>query len=164
MPKPIIKEGASSYIIIDPVTCTATKRRKYYNEASLMSEYTMHRFVEILLSNSKYKILYTPTTISYSDKEYTMDAINDGYLIMTDNYNDKITAELQEFYRDMSKNEFFPHDFELYLQPDGRIAMIDFDKFGQYDHEGMIIIDSINRTYSVETLIKSPLLPAGFTF
>jgi hypothetical protein len=162
--QPTIKEGNSSYIIIDPITRTATKKRKRYNEASLMSEYTMHRFVEIVLSAPKYKIIYTPTTITYNAKEYIMDAINDGYLIMAGDYDDKLTAELQEFYRDMRHHTFFPHDFELYLQPDGRVAMVDFDKFGQYDRDGMIIIDSINRTYSVERLLKSPLLPVGFTF
>jgi hypothetical protein len=31
----------------------------------------------------------------------------------------------------MSKS-VFPIDYELYVQPDGRVAMIDFDKFSSY--------------------------------
>ena len=130
-----------------------------------MSEYSMHRFVETLLSHPKYKLLYVPATISYSDREYLMEAINDRYIIMESDYNEHILEELKEFYRDMKSHDFFPYDYELYLQPDGRIAMIDFDKFGQYNQEdGMIVIDSVYRTYSVETLLKSQLLPFGFSF
>jgi hypothetical protein len=41
-------------------------------------------------------------------------------------------AELRRFYEKAQAAGIFPCDYELYRQPDGRIALIDFDKFSQF--------------------------------
>lgn len=131
-----------------------------------MSEYYMHQFVHTLLDyNSKYMLLYTPKPINYEDNQYKMGAIDDGYLILTENYEklpinfENLKRELRDFYLDMAMHGFFPHDFELYLQKDGRVAMVDFDKFGEWISCDEVIIDSFNAKFEPEFLLCSPLLP-----
>jgi hypothetical protein len=160
-----MREGASSYIFIH--RGFAIKRRKRKCATGLMAEYYIHRFVyKLLHDNPKYKLLRTPEPISFKENEYSMEIIDDGYLILKENYEKlpincvKLKAELKEFYLDMASYGFFPHDFELYLQCDGRVAMIDFDKFGEWIDDEKLVIDTIDNKYEPEFLICSPLLPS----
>jgi hypothetical protein len=41
-------------------------------------------------------------------------------------------AELKLFYEKAKETGIFPCDYELYRQPDGRIGLIDFDKFAAW--------------------------------
>jgi hypothetical protein len=155
-----MREGASSYIFIDAAGEIATKQRKRGQSASLTAEYYMHRYVYTLLSdNSKYKLLFAPRTFGYKEKEYSMEAIDDGYLVMAENYSEKLKTELKKFYLDLARHGFFPHDFELYMQVDGRVAMIDFEKFGEWVNDDEVVIDSFNTKFSPKMLLSSPLLP-----
>ncbi len=155
-----MREGSSSYIFIDAGGQIATKQRKSGQSASLMAEYYMHRYVYLLLSSRKYKLLFTPQPFICKDKEYSMEAIDDGYLVMTENYSEALKIELKEFYLDLAKHGFFPHDFELYLQVDNRVAMLDFEKFGEWISCDEVIIDSFNVKFDPICLLSSPLLPS----
>ena len=42
----------------------------------------------------------------------------------------QLIKELLLYYYLCSKQGYFPNDYELYKQPDGRYALVDFDKFG----------------------------------
>lgn len=155
-----MREGASSHIFIDINGQVATKRRKRGQSASLVAEYYMHRYVHTLLSSPKYKLLFAPQPFVCKEREYSMEAIDDGYLIMTGNYREELKTEVKQFYCDMARDGFFPHDFELYLQTDGRVAMVDFEKFGEWVSRDEIIIDKLNTKFMPEELLCSPLLPA----
>jgi hypothetical protein len=41
----------------------------------------------------------------------------------------ELVAELHRLYDRLKSFKVCPNDFELYPQPDGRVAMIDYDKF-----------------------------------
>ncbi len=153
-----MREGASSYIIIDGEK--ATKKRKR-GRSSASAEYFMHRYVHTLLSNNdKYKLLFTPRPFECGEREYSMEVIDDGYLIMTENFREDLKTELRLFYCDMARHGFFPHDFELYLQTDGQIAMVDFEKFGEWVSRDEVVIDNLDVKFDARMLLCSPLLPA----
>ena len=42
-----------------------------------------------------------------------------------------LTNELQRFWQSMWNHGYAAWDFELYLQPDGTVVLLDFDKFGK---------------------------------
>jgi hypothetical protein len=42
---------------------------------------------------------------------------------------DLLVSELASLWKALYKKGYMAWDFELYLQPDGRVAMVDFDKF-----------------------------------
>ena len=50
-----------------------------------------------------------------------------------------VKDELKLFYEKAKQASIFPCDFELYIQPDGRVAMIDFDKFAQWNQDGSVV-------------------------
>lgn len=158
-----MREGASSYIFIEKYDddAIAIKRRKRGQSSSLTAEYYMHKFVYLLLDkNPKYRLLFTPRPLGCKEKEYSMEAVEDSHLIYSENYSEELKTELKEFYVDLARHGFFPHDFELYLQVDGRVAMIDFEKFGEWVNSEEVIIDSFGATYFPEMLLLSPLLPS----
>jgi hypothetical protein len=61
-------------------------------------------------------------------------------------------AELKKFYADAKTEGIFPCDYELYKQPDGHIAMIDFDKFGRWEENGIVV-------FPWGLILKRALLP-----
>jgi hypothetical protein len=68
--------------------------------------------------------------------EYTMQRINTDEPITNEGVP---SEELKKFYADAKAEGIFPCDYELYKQPDGRIAMIDFDKFGRWQEDGIVV-------------------------
>jgi RIO-like serine/threonine protein kinase len=62
---------------------------------------------------------------------YSMDKIDDSYSYESkESAKDKeMIKELKTFYQKMMKNNYFPLDYELFKQKDGKVALIDFDKF-----------------------------------
>ena len=83
-----------------------------------------------------YSILYVPRAWDPEMHQYKMDLINTETLLVNEGIP---VAELQKFYRDAKLEGIFPCDYELYQQPDGRVAMVDFDKFGRWLTDGTVL-------------------------
>jgi hypothetical protein len=54
------------------------------------------------------------------------------------NYSLDLKRDIIILYMKTNVYEIFPCDYELYLQPDGRVALIDFDKFGIWLSDGSV--------------------------
>lgn len=80
------------------------------------------------------KLLYVPKAWDPEEHQYKMERI-DVSKPLIDFPQHKIFLELKEFYELCKKQKIFPCDYELYEQPDGRVAMIDFDKFGTWKED-----------------------------
>ena len=50
-----------------------------------------------------------------------------------------VLNDLKIFYERAKAAHIFPADYELYIQPDGRVAMVDFDKFGTWEDDGSVV-------------------------
>ena len=51
----------------------------------------------------------------------------------------EVAGELKMFYAMAGRQNIFPCDYELYKQQDGRVAMIDFDKFAEWREDGTVV-------------------------
>lgn len=90
-------------------------------------QYHIQRLCSIITRN--YPTLYVPKVYDYDANGYIMGRIDTSqYLHPSDVDKD----ELIKFYSDCKKYNLYPTDFELYKQPNGKIALIDFDKFCLY--------------------------------
>lgn len=49
-----------------------------------------------------------------------------------------VLEDLRAFYKAAQEASLFPADYELYQQKDGRVAMIDFDKFATWNPDGTV--------------------------
>ncbi len=86
------------------------------------------------------KLLFVPPVIDFSEHEYKMKKIDVSKPIAEDNIpQHPVCKELQEFYNAGKKEGIYPCDYELYEQADGRVGMIDFDKFGIWEENGSVV-------------------------
>lgn len=117
------------------------KVRKVSKRASggydIQDQKKLHQFIWSLIT---FKKLYVPRLNKANQMEYEMEEIstekpiylgnssNSTYLSAED-YNE-LVHEVMELWSNLWEAGIVAWDFELYLQPDGRVAMVDFDKFG----------------------------------
>lgn len=106
---------------------------------------------EILNNQNNFDILRAPCLIAYEDwrprhipvergEFYAMETVNTSHPIWLGDRDstmhipmhilDGLEDELVRFFKMMWDRGFVPWGFELYLQPDGTVILLDFDKFG----------------------------------
>lgn len=85
----------------------------------------------ILTPENGFKLLFTPKAreSSYKKNSYEMEEIDNENPIDTIT-SSELQKEIELYFQYAYQAGFYPSDFELYEQPDKRIALIDFDKFG----------------------------------
>lgn len=93
---------------------------------------------ELLTPANGFSVLYTPRAW-YRDEDrhqYSMGRIDCSHEVDAFSASAATTNELKLFYEKAKEIGIFPCDYELYRQPDGRVALIDFDKFGAWSSSG----------------------------
>ena len=96
----------------------------------------------LLTPGNGFSVLFTPrawlpdSAEAASERQYVMEQIDcssglSPLSVAADPLSPE-AAELRRFYEKAQAAGIFPCDYELYRQPDGRIALIDFDKFSQF--------------------------------
>jgi hypothetical protein len=87
-----------------------------------------------------FKTLYVPRAWDAEAHQYKMARIDVSQPVELTTVKDhSVAAELKEFYLQTKKEGIFPADFELYQQADGRVAMVDFDKFAEWKADGSVL-------------------------
>jgi hypothetical protein len=85
------------------------------------------------------KILFVPRAWDAEKYQYKMDRIDVSCPISEMEYKThSVVADLKVFYTQAKQRGIYPADYELYLQPDGRVAMVDFDKFARWLEDGSV--------------------------
>ena len=95
---------------------------------------------QILCEGNGFKLLFAPRAWGATEKEYSMERIDCKRYIDPLNHGEAtdLNKDLHILYMKARAYEIFPCDYELYLQPDGRVALIDFDKFGVWQSDGTV--------------------------
>lgn len=94
---------------------------------------------QILCEGNGFKLLFAPRAWGATDNQYSMERIDCSRpLDILGNEVDGLSQELAILYIKAMAYEIFPCDYELYLQPNGRVALIDFDKFGVWLPDGTV--------------------------
>lgn len=128
----MINEGSSGKVFAygsDAVVKVA--KRGVRGNLGIREQYKMHMHVRAVLDCGEYNILYTPRPMGCLGNSYKMERIDDSEMLSGPDLEcwPALVEELARFYRDMGARGVVPNDFELYRQADGRVALIDFDKF-----------------------------------
>ncbi len=128
----MINEGSSGKVFAygqDEVVKVA--KRGVRGNLGIREQYKMHCHVYSLLVHGEYKILYTPRPVGCLRNSYKMERIDDSTMIVGAEVAamPALVKELAHFYEELGRYNITPNDFELYLQTDGRVALIDYDKF-----------------------------------
>jgi hypothetical protein len=130
-------------------TCSLTAERQAARQES------SRRFCEELGC----KLLYVPRAWGAERFQYKMDRICvDTPIELMTAKNHAVFEELQAFYKRCKLRFIFPADFELYEQPDGRVAMVDFDKFALWKPTG-----EVKFSWGLTVVDKDILEPLGLS-
>jgi len=96
---------------------------------------------ELLTPANGFSILYTPRAWYQAEdrRQYRMERIDCSHEMDAFSASAATTAELKLFYEKAKEAGIFPCDYELYRQSDGRVALIDFDKFGSWTEKDEVV-------------------------
>ncbi len=98
----------------------------------------MQDWIRSLCLKENFQILYEPRAWDAEKYSYKMDRIQiDSPVEISVSLDAALLKELQTLYRVSLAKGIIPIDYELYRQSDGRVAMVDFDKFSTWK-EGII--------------------------
>jgi hypothetical protein len=93
-----------------------------------------------LCHRAGFKLLFVPRAWDAAQYHYKMDRIHvDTPLEVLEAKAHPVFEELKVFYEVAKRCSIFPADYELYIQPDGRVAMVDFDKFAAWSSNGEVV-------------------------
>jgi len=77
--------------------------------------------------------LYAPRAWAPEPRQFRMEHIDCSVEV-----EPRAVPELRRFYQLAKDTGIFPCDYELYRQKDGRVALVDVDKFGQWDQGAVV--------------------------
>jgi hypothetical protein len=118
------------------------RHRAQYRGSSLTAgeQMVIQELLRRLCLNEGFKLLFVPRAWGAGRFQYKMERIQvDKPLELLEANSHPVFQELKIFYASCKSISLFPADFELYAQPDGRIAMVDFDKFARWRPTGEVV-------------------------
>jgi hypothetical protein len=89
----------------------------------------------VLTPKNGFKQLFVPRAWAPEAHQYTMERID----CLVPVKHSEVASELKMFYARAAAESIFPCDYELYRQTNGRVAMIDFDKFAEWRTDGSVL-------------------------
>ncbi len=139
-------EGANGKILAteDPsvvIKKVHRRNRAQHRTASLRADQQqrMQENCRLLCESLGFKLLFVPRAWGAERFQYKMNRICvDKPLELMEAKDHAVFEELKQFYERCRRRLIFPGDVELYVQPDGRVAMVDFDKFAKWQRGEII--------------------------
>ena len=99
----------------------------------------IQKWASNLCHEAHFKTLFVPRAWDIQEHQYKMERIDVSQPLEYSTLKDhKVLGELCAFYVAAKRKGIFPADFELYEQADGRVAMVDFDKFATWEKPGIV--------------------------
>jgi hypothetical protein len=125
-----IGQGASSIItdLGEGWVRKTTKIPTRKDGMPLKQVYKLHCWSHRLLSRG-YEILYTPSARELKKNSYEMEKIVPSVIEQVKN-GTPLAKEIINYIAAALKDGIVPQEFELYQQPDGKVALLDFDRYG----------------------------------
>lgn len=118
------------------------RRRAQQRTCSLSAEEQarLQEWAAILCVSSGFKTLFVPRAWGADRYSYSMERIDVSQPIELSSVKDHpVFPELKLFFEKAKEASVFPADFELYKQPDGRVALVDVDKFATWKDDGSVL-------------------------
>ena len=146
-------EGAYGRIIAAGLETVKKIPHKKAQKGSLSLD--EQKAIHAIIQETSYTLLRAPVLV-HGDA-YEMERIDiekpiflgcQGNVLEVD--RDLLVSELATLWKALYKKGYMAWDFELYLQPDGRVVIVDFDKF------------KVSSAYMDDSFFIHPCFPRGF--
>lgn len=135
----MLSEGANGRIYPSERGVIKIQKRKSVGH-DVITQRRIHHLAQTLIDELDLKILRVPRVFVDSHQTYEMEWVNTQKIIYpgADQFTTPILADLYEnlcqeltrFWIALFRRGFAAWDYELFLQPDGTVVLLDFDKFG----------------------------------
>lgn len=122
-----VNEGAHGKIFRTPFGVVKIGKRRSKTHDTV-AQRRIHSFIEEILNEPRYMVLKTPA-LSNDLLKYEMEYVNTAEPVWIPN-DGALIRELVWLWEEMWKKGFALYDFELYLQPDNTVVILDFDATG----------------------------------
>jgi len=127
-------EGACATIVPIGTNRVMKVLKRGYRGLSAETQAHIQQLAAAVIHDHKLETLVVPIVFSFDKRSYEMERIDDSLpLYEVSNPKGELIADLRSFLRILEQKGWVLDDIECYVQPDGRIAIIDFDKCIQSD-------------------------------
>jgi hypothetical protein len=130
----------------------------------VLTQRRFHALAYKLLKEGNYIVLFTPD-LSDDQTQYEMRLIDGRHPIWLGSQpvsDSLLKTELICFWKEMFAQGFALYDFELYQQPNGRVAIIDFDSVGFHLTGSNERIETPGKTIPSQDYFVHPCFPPDF--
>lgn len=121
-------EGACGTIVDENEKVVRKVLKRKYKGKSAFEQYTLQKLAIQVVEEYKLKTIYIPHVYSYDQRSYTMDRVDTSIPLYEFEVKYEVIEELKQFCSGMESKGFFANDIECYVQPNNKIAILDFDK------------------------------------
>jgi hypothetical protein len=123
-------EGACANILDESQTIVRKVLKRKYKGKSSAEQFSLQQLAYSILQEYDMKHIQIPKVYMYDQRSYTMDRIDTNKPIYEckSEVSECALKELRHFCEVFELKGYFANDIECYLQPSGKIAIIDFDK------------------------------------
>ena len=114
-------------------SCGIVKKtiKKKYTGLSANTQFNLQTTAYELCKRRAFQVLRVPKPHEQYNNSYTMDKIDDSipYYAADSQHNMEFIRDLDVYYSEFIKLGYLPNDIECYLQQDGTVCIIDYDKY-----------------------------------
>jgi RIO-like serine/threonine protein kinase len=124
-------EGACAKIVEESPTKVRKVLKRFQAKESLpvRDQVRVQQIARAVVEDTKLSTLMVPCVYEVDAKSYVMDRIDDSKpLYEVTNPKADLIVDLRSFLQRMEQKGYVMNDIECYVQPNGRVAIIDFDK------------------------------------
>ena len=123
-------EGACANILDESQDVVRKVLKRKYKGKSAQEQFSLQQLAYSVVQEYGLKHIHIPKVYTYDHRSYTMDRIdtNNPIYECKDSISEYALKELRMFCDAFESKGYFANDIECYLQPSGKIAIIDFDK------------------------------------
>jgi RIO-like serine/threonine protein kinase len=121
-------EGTCGKIIEEPNNIVRKVLKRGYKGMSIEDQFKIQKLSSEIIKKQQYKHIFVPEVFTYNEKSFTMEKIDTSKPTYDHPFDSEQESELLNFLDILEKQGYVGNDIECYIQPDGRIGIIDFDK------------------------------------
>ncbi len=123
-------EGACANILDEGQGVVRKVLKRKYIGKSAKEQFSLQQLAYSIVQEYDMKHIRVPKVYTFDNRSYTMDRIDTDKPIYEckESISEYALKELQTFCKAFVLKGYFANDIECYLQPTGKIAIIDFDK------------------------------------
>ncbi len=148
----IINEGTNGVVYYTSKELIVKRVKRKGTGMNAINQAKLHELALRIVNDNEFKIIRVPKLVSYNESTIIMEKIDDSYPYYGEEStnNKPFCEELIIFYNEFKKNNYIPLDYECFLQKDGLVVILDFDKFISFKDELMYFRKEVNMQYILE--------------